>query len=396
MKLSVIIVNYNVKYYLEQCLHSLYQALGYIRAEVLVVDNASTDGSNEYFSGKSFPGFTYISNQENVGFSRANNQAIKQCTGEYVLLLNPDTLLPENILKELISFMDEHPEAGAAGVRMYAPDGKFLPESKRGIPSPWSSFGKLMGVLKLFPGSRRFGGYYLSQLHEGSIHEVQVLAGAFMFFRRSVFEKCGLLDEDYFMYGEDIDISCRVLAAGFKNYYLPLPILHYKGESTSKDSAQQIRVFYKAMTIFFRKHEGGYNPVFRFIVKTGITLRMNMALLMLGLKRMHRQLFPIHEQEPCFIVLGSEMSIGYIQAICRRNKLSKQHHYLLADEQLLLEPEASLFLWRNTYTHVIYDTAAFSYSFIIDYLTSNQLNNLRIGVYDADSYTLVTPEKCYI
>ena len=396
MKLSVIIVNYNVKYYLEQCLHSVYLALDGIHAEVLVVDNASTDGSNEYFSGKNFPGFTYISNAENVGFSRANNQAIRQSTGEYVLLLNPDTLLPEEILNELCSFMDEHPEAGAAGVRMLTSNGRFLPESKRGIPSPWASFGKLMGVLKLFPSSRCFGGYYLSHLDEGSIHEVPVLAGAFMFFRRSVLEKCGLLDETYFMYGEDIDISCKILSEGYKNYYLPFPILHYKGESTSKDSGKQIRVFYKAMDIFFCKYGRKYNPLFRFIIRTGIVLRMNAALLMLGLKRMQKQLFPVRKPEPCFFVLGCAKSIDYIHIMLRRNKLTSPHYYLVADEYELLVSEKSLFLKPNTYTHIIFDSAAFSYSFIIDYLVSNGLTGLEIGIFDAESYTLVTPQKCYI
>ena len=235
MKFSVVIVNYNVKYYLEQCLCSLYRAIDNLSAEIFVVDNASVDDSEAYLTER-FPRITYIYNKENVGFARANNQAIRQAKGEYVLLLNPDTVLPEQTLEEALLFMDTHPCVGAAGVKMLTDDGRFLRESKRGYPTLAATFGKLSGLGKLFPRSKGLGGYYCNALDADAIHRVEVLAGAFMLLRRSALEKSGLLDEDFFMYGEDIDLSCRIEEAGYENYYLPYPILHYKGESTSKDT----------------------------------------------------------------------------------------------------------------------------------------------------------------
>ena len=257
MKLSVVIVNYNVKYYLEQCLCSLYRAIDNLSAEIFVVDNASVDDSEAYLTER-FPRIAYIYNKENVGFARANNQGIRQAKGEYVLLLNPDTVLPEQILEEALLFMETHPCAGAAGVKMLRDDGRFLRESKRGYPTLAATFGKLSGLGKLFPRSEGLGGYYCNALDMDAIHRVEVLAGAFMLLRRSALEKSGLLDEDFFMYGEDIDLSCRIEEAGYENYYLPYPILHYKGESTSKDTYRHVRVFCGAMDIFFRKHGERY------------------------------------------------------------------------------------------------------------------------------------------
>ena len=206
MKLSVVIVNYNVKYYLEQCLCSLYRAIDNLSAEIFVVDNASVDDSEAYLTER-FPRIAYIYNKENVGFARANNQGIRQAKGEYVLLLNPDTILPEQILEEALLFMETHPCAGAAGVKMLRDDGRFLRESKRGYPTLAATFGKLSGLGKLFPRSEGLGGYYCNALDMDAIHRVEVLAGAFMLLRRSALEKSGLLDEDLFMYGEVIDLS---------------------------------------------------------------------------------------------------------------------------------------------------------------------------------------------
>ena len=209
MKLSVVIVNYNVKYYLEQCLCSLYRAIDNLSAEILVVDTASMDDSEAYITER-FPNITYIYNKENLGFARANNQVIRESKGEYVLLLNPDTVLSEQTLEEAIPFMDAHPEAGAAGVKMITHDGRFLRESKRGYPTLAATFGKLSGLGRLFPHSKSLGGYYCTALDMNGVHQVEVLAGAFMLLRRSALDKTGLLDEDFFMYGEDIDLSCRI------------------------------------------------------------------------------------------------------------------------------------------------------------------------------------------
>ena len=231
MKLSVVIVNYNVKYFLELCLCSLYRAIDQLPAEVFVVDNASTDGSLEYLIPR-FPKVNFIANKENVGFARANNQAIALSQSEYVLLLNPDTVVGENVITDCLYFMDSHPSTGGAGVKMITGNGSFLPESKRGFPAPMTSLYKFTGLSRLFPKSHHFGNYHLRYLNENECHSVDVRAGAFMLLRKASLNKCGLLDEDFFMYGEDIDLSYRITKAGYENHYLPYPIIHYKGEST--------------------------------------------------------------------------------------------------------------------------------------------------------------------
>ena len=231
MQLSVIIVNYNVEFFLEQCLNSVYSALKEIDGEVYVVDNNSIDGSLKMVREK-FPDVILIANKDNVGFSRANNQALKKAIGKYHLLLNPDTIVEEDTFKEVIQFMDEHPDAGGLGVKMIDGKGNFLPESKRGLPTPKDAFFKIFGLSRLFPKSKRFGRYHLSFLDKDEIHEIEILSGAFMLMREEALDKVGLLDEDFFMYGEDIDLSYRIVLGGYKNYYFPKTrIIHYKGES---------------------------------------------------------------------------------------------------------------------------------------------------------------------
>lgn len=274
MKLSVIIVNYNVKHFLEQCLHSVYKAAKGIEIEIFVVDNNSVDGSAQLIREK-FPDLHFIENKENVGFSRANNQAIRIAKGEYILLLNPDTVVEEDTFLKVTGFMDNHPEAGGLGVKMIDGKGTFLPESKRGLPTPWVAFYKMFGLSKLFPNSRKFGKYHLSYLNKDEIHEVEILAGAFMLLRKETLDKVGLLDEAFFMYGEDIDLSYRIILGGYKNYYFPeTTIIHYKGESTKKGSLNYVKVFYNAMIIFARKHfSGGKAGIFALIIHLAIYFR---------------------------------------------------------------------------------------------------------------------------
>ena len=254
MQLSVVIVNYNVKYFLEQALHAVRRACVNLQAEVFVVDNHSLDGSCDMVR-KLFPEVKIIENKDNLGFAKANNQAIRAAKGKYVLLLNPDTVIEEDCFSKLIQFMDSTPDAGAVGVKMIDGSGKFLPESKRGLPTPEVAFYKLSGLAALFPKSKKFGKYHLGFLDKEEIHEVEVLAGAFMMIRHDVLKEIGLLDEDYFMYGEDIDLSYCINKAGFKNYYYPhTTIIHYKGESTKKTSVNFVFTFYRAMVIFAQKH----------------------------------------------------------------------------------------------------------------------------------------------
>lgn len=288
MKLSVVIVNYNVKHFLEQCLHSVYKAAAGIETEIFVVDNNSVDGSAQLIREK-FPNLHFIENKENLGFSKANNQAIRMAKGKYILLLNPDTVLEEDTLKKVTDFMDSHPDAGGLGVKMIDGKGNFLPESKRGLPTPQVAFYKMFGISKLFPKSKTFGKYHLSYLSENEIHEVDVLAGAFMLLRKETLDKIGLLDETFFMYGEDIDLSYRITLGGYKNYYFPeTTIIHYKGESTKKGSLNYVKVFYNAMAIFARKHfTGGNAGLFAFIMQIAIWFRALITVLKRFLKHIY-------------------------------------------------------------------------------------------------------------
>lgn len=247
--------------------------------EIFVVDNNSVDGSCSMLREK-FPDITLIENKQNKGFSFANNQAIKQAKGEYILLLNPDTVLEEDTFAKIITFMDSHPDAGGLGVKMIDGKGHFLPESKRGLPTPLVAFYKIFGLSKLFPKSKKFGRYHLGFLNKEEVHEVDVLSGAFMLLRKTVLDKIGFLDESFFMYGEDIDLSYRITKAGYKNYYFPdTTIIHYKGESTKKGSVNYVLVFYNAMIIFAKKHFTAKNAkLFSFLINTAIYFRAFIAI----------------------------------------------------------------------------------------------------------------------
>lgn len=287
MKLSIVIVNYNVKHFLEQCLLSVQKAMASIEAEVFVVDNVSLDGSVQMVAQK-FPWVHLIANAENVGFSRGNNQAMRLAKGEYILLLNPDTLVEEDTFLKCIQWMDEHPDGGGLGVKMVDGKGVFLPESKRGIPYPLTSFFKISGIYRLFPKSKKINHYYLGNLSNDENHEVEILSGAFMFMRKKALDEVGLLDEDFFMYGEDIDLSWRILKGGYKNFYLAdTRIIHYKGESTKKGSLNYVYVFYQAMVIFANKHfTGKYASGYHALIRMAIWMRASMSFA----KRIFKQL----------------------------------------------------------------------------------------------------------
>ncbi len=279
LRLSIVIVNYNVCHFLEQALGSVRRALQGIDSEVWVVDNNSVDDSVRMVRER-FPEVKLIANTDNPGFAVANNQAIRRCSGEFVLLLNPDTLVEEDTFHQCLHFMDTHPDAGALGVKLIDGSGKYLPESKRGFPSPWVAFCKTFGLSAIFPKSERFNRYYLGHLSEHETHEVDVLAGCFMFMRRTALDQSGLLDEAFFMYGEDIDLSYRIAQTGFKNYYYPeTSIIHYKGESTKKGSLNYVRTFYQAMIIFAGKHFTGRRAgLFIFMLHGAIWLRASLTL----------------------------------------------------------------------------------------------------------------------
>ncbi len=279
MILSVIIVNYRVRYFLELCLHSVERAIQGYDAEILVVDNHSADGSVAYLRPL-FPRVKFIVNTENLGFARANNQALAQAGGEYILFLNPDTILPEDFFPLCLSFLRSTKGIGGLGVRMIDGSGRFLKESRRGFPTPWVAFCKLSGLTALFPRSRFFSEYYLGYLPEGSSHPSPVLSGACLLVSRVVLDKTGSFDDSFFMYAEDIDLSYRLEKAGYRNYYFSgTTIVHFKGESTQRD-IRYTRQFYKAMSQFRRKHfNGGLPRLFGGGLEVAIWLRAGVGAI---------------------------------------------------------------------------------------------------------------------
>ena len=261
MKLSVIILNYNVRYFLEQCILSVQRSLKSIESEIIIIDNDSSDDSCQMVKDL-FPEITLIENKENVGFSKANNQAVKIAKGEYVCILNPDTAVAEDTFINSLKYAESVKNLGALGVYLMDGTGSFLPESKRNLPTPKASLLKLIGFGK---------SYYANHIALEGQGEISVLVGAFMLLKRSVYNEVEGFDEDYFMYGEDIDLSYKITKVGYKNHYLgSTSVLHYKGESTKKDAAYLDR-FYGAMLIFYKKHFR-VNVVFNSIVKLGVAI----------------------------------------------------------------------------------------------------------------------------
>lgn len=293
MKLSIVIVNYNVKYFLKQCLASVYAAERQLsdgrllELEVWVVDNDSVDGSTDMVR-RDFPEVHVIENHDNVGFARANNQALQQASGDLLLLLNPDTVVEHDTFVQCADFVRQHPDCGGLTVKMVDGKGNYLRESKRGFPSPQASFYKIIGLTRLFPRSRRFAAYYMGHLGEDDINEIEIMPGAFLMVSHEAYNTIGGLDESYFMYGEDIDYSWRIRLAGYKNYYLPTTrIIHYKGESTRKGSLNYVYTFYNAMAIFVKKYFTGRNAhLFNLLLQTAIWLRAGLA----GLRRIAARL----------------------------------------------------------------------------------------------------------
>ncbi|MDX1429589.1 MAG: glycosyltransferase [Rhodothermales bacterium] len=290
---SVVVVNYNVREFLEQALSSVYRAAADLEVEVFVVYNNSVDGSQELVLAQ-FPDATLISNSSNVGFGAANNMAIRDSSGRYLLILNPDTIVQEDTLATMVDFMDRHPDAGAVGCKIINPDGTFAPESRRAFPTPEVAFYRMSGLSRLFPGSPRFGRYNLTFLPQDEVSEVDALSGSCMMVRRTALstrltpqsaatlsgdDAAGMIpdrlfDEDFFMYGEDLDLCYRIQAAGWKIYYTPeTQIIHYKGESTRKGDLRYVKLFYGAMLLFAEKHFRERSLLFRAAIRIAIMIR---------------------------------------------------------------------------------------------------------------------------
>ena len=385
MKITVVIVSYNVKFYLQQCLESLQRALQGIESEVFVVDNHSKDGSVDYLS-KRFTQVNLIDSPHNLGFARANNLAIRKSHAEYVLLLNPDTVVGESTIREAIDFMDAHEDAGSLGVRMLDASGKSALESRRGLPSPMVAFYKMVGLCARFPKSHRFGHYYMSALPWDEPGRIEVVSGAFCLLRKKTIDEVGYLDEDFFMYGEDIDLSYRILKGGYHNYYLPSTILHYKGESTQKSSFRYVHVFYEAMLIFFRKHYSGMSFLLSLPIKTAIYGKALVALVGMLSDRMRKSLgFFSPSAEGCqhYVFVGSQKMLDACREISRR---------LAFDAEFYTEVEAVT--WDAKKDNVlVLDAGQMSYAEMLQRLSLLSDSNVSLGTYSEENGKIITASE---
>ena len=390
--LSVVIVNYNVKYYLEQCLESVRRASQGLQVEVFVVDNLSTDGSVPYLRER-FPEVTFIENDENVGFARANNQAIRQSRGEYVLLLNPDTILCEDTLRRFVDFMDAHPEAGAAGAYMLHADGTFAPESRRGLPTPFVAFCKMSGLTRLFPKSRLFGRYYMGYLDVNEANRIEAISGACMMLRREALDRVGLLDEDFFMYGEDIDLSYRILQGGYYNYFLPVRMLHYKGESTVKNSYRYVYTFYQAMRLFFRKHYSHYSWVISLPINLAIWASSFMTYVANRLRyRKKRRGTSLSLNA---LVIGQHPMLAEVRELLEKHHPEGNHRFVEASGAVASDGHLVAGVDLTAYDTVVYDVGCYSYGTILRLLEQTPGNVLRLGTYSTSTKVLITDRKVY-
>lgn len=395
MKLSVIIVSYNVKHYLYQCLDSVYRAAHDLDAEVYVVDNHSRDDSVAFLQQR-YGEVNFIEMNHNLGFARANNIAINQSEGDYVLLLNPDTIVGENVLKRVVAFMDAHPDAGAVGVKMLHANGMKAKESRRGIPTPMTAFYKMCGLCNRFPNHQRFGRYYMGYLPWDKEVEIEVVSGAFCMLRREALDKVGLLDEDFFMYGEDIDLSYRLIKEGYKNWYVPEEILHYKGESTAKSSFRHVHVFYEAMYIFFKKHFGNSSVFISIPIKCAIYFSATCALVKMQTGKMRKALgFFSHKRakEPDYLFIGSVAAITMCRKLSRKKGLSSE--FQVGNENKMPDGHVSLLENReikNTLI-VVYDTDAYAYETILDIFAQHPQENVQMGTFNPHTKTIITWEE---
>lgn len=392
-KLTVVIVSYNVKYYLEQCLVSLRRALTGIDAEVYVVDNDSKDDSIGYLAPR-FPEVKMIASRHNLGFARANNLAIRSSESEYVLLLNPDTIVGEESIRQSIAFMDAHPKAGAAGVRMLRTDGSDAKESRRGLPTPLTSFYKISGLCERFPNSRRLGRYYMSYLPWDEPNPIEVISGAYCFLRRKALDEVGLLDEDFFMYGEDVDLSYRLLKGGYENWYVPVEILHYKGESAHKSSFRYVHVFYNAMLIFFRKHYGNKAAIISLPIKAAVVVKATITLLHMKATAVHKSLGFFTRNKDTYVqyvFIGSAEAIGKCRRLCRHRGVEME--FVEGNAQTMPQGHSNMELATKQKFCVVYDVDSFSYDQIFGIFQGNCLPNTTIGTYNPTTNTIITARE---
>lgn len=370
MEITIVIVSYQAKYFLEQTLRSAIEAVDGLDCEIIVVDNNSADGTAAWVKERFGRQVRVVENEHNVGFGRANNQAIEQAQGRYTLILNPDTIVTAQCLQACRQWMAAHPDCGAIGVHMIDGDGHFLPESKRAFPTPWVSFCKIFGLSQLFPRSRWLAKYHLRYLAEREPHAVDILSGAFMFCRTTLLQQVGGFDEDFFMYGEDIDLSYRLVKAGFQNWYLPASIVHYKGESTRKESMRYVKVFYEAMLIFYRKHFPRYRAVLYPVIKLGVWLRQSAAIARRALHVPARGSKP--QAAPCQWVVLSRNA----------QEIARQCHIGHYSTGIPVSGEAS----------VLVDDGSYNYGRIVELIDENARRGLHWHIYSSRNGIVISPK----
>lgn len=379
---SVIIVSYKVRYYIEQCLNSVLRSVP--DAQILVVDNKSDDGTVEYLRER-FPESDIISNDYNAGFGKANNIALAKATGRYVLFLNPDTVVAERTIPGCVEYMDAHPEVGAVGVRMQYGDGRFAVESRRSLPTPSVSFWHMTGLGRMFPRSKVFAKYHLTYLDKTQECAIDVVSGAYMFVRKETLDKTGGFDESFFMYGEDIDLSYRIIQAGYVNRYLPLPIVHYKGESTIKTSYKYAKVFYDAMLIFFNKHFKSYSGLFALLVKIVVGVK-KMSTYVLQNIWARRRVFADYT-ENCLYV-GRKETFSDVERLVSASKVLRNLRCIEGQDTIGPLPDNVL----NDIRSIVFDTSAFSFDDIMDwfYECASEGKRYTMGLYSSKTGKLIT------
>ena len=383
---SVIIVSYKVRYYIEQCLNSVLRSVP--DAQILVVDNKSDDGSVEFLRER-FPQAEVIANDYNAGFGKANNMALAKVTGKYVLFLNPDTVVAERTIPGCIEYMESHPEAGALGVRMQYGYGRFALESRRSLPTPSVSFWHMTGLGRLFPRSKVFARYHLTYLDRDNECPIDVVSGAYMFVRKEALDRTGGFDEAFFMYGEDIDLSYRIIQAGYVNRYLPLPIIHYKGESTNKTSYRYAKVFYDAMIIFFRKHFHKYSRFFEFVVKMVLGVKKVGTFIGQNILAHRRRLADYTEK--CLYV-GRKETFDDVSGLIAHSGILRLPVFVEGAGDIEAALEGRL---ESGLGAVLFDTDAFSYDAIMDWMYNKAQEGKRytVGFYSARTGKLITEDE---
>ena len=380
-RVTTVIVNYRLKYFLEQTLLSVREAYSEIPGQTIVIDNNSGDDSIEFLKPR-FPEVKFICNNKNVGFGKANNQGFELADTDYILVLNPDTIIGKNTIKETVEWMDTHADCASIGVKMVDGNGKFLPESKRSFPSIWNSFCKLFGLSTLFPHSRTFARYHLRYLDENNVHKVPVLAGAFMLLRTELVKKVGGFDEDFFMYGEDMDLSYRMMVDGMSNYYLPTPIIHYKGECTKTNSINYIKMFYEAMLIFYRKHYKRNGWLCKALIYTAIGLRSCVSAISKKIINPISSLLKSSSKEaPTYIV---SLNPEDIKSVLGKEGFQTQSVHIISDLSLLPKDDK--------HQNIILDDRDSDYNTLITSIIANNGDKRYFHIYSGRNNIIISPK----